>query len=1032
MSIKPSRTRGRRLDPDEQVEAAFTSGLPEDISSIDCNPVRSKLAPKSQLKYDNEYVLWKAYKRKFPEADPRTMQCMKHFAELVGRSTVGRLDEGGMATVKTVRNKVRIFMSQWERENHQSIPPKVHESMAPYIKDHLGPNILLSKEEKAPTFLTIQNYLEMEELLWQKDYHNYIHEGSRVDLSTLLKMHCYTSARLQEICQAKYKDLVCIVAWKDGEPEIKLSFKREKCKNMAESQKKPKHPIYERLDPAPPLLANPLLFLLSIIISSNAFKNYKTVEDVLSARAPKGKYRIMAWAHDVLDIPVFPEMSMDGPTEKAKNDASWGKQCSEWARRADFPNGMGLHAARREALIQVDDGGYSLGQVMKFAAHRNPKTLVGHYLDDMSNVDGAAAFLKLKARGDLTEDFRSASMGKTSDIQHSLAAKNLQDLKQRQDYMDLSEQLQNLVGKEFRTQRRYLYDQRQKLVDKELENQRNNPHRVHNTDSNGDQKSEWQRSYFDRVVRHMAPERDRLANTLLLAASLRSPEGISALRDLVALRTNDSTVAYQEVLRPVKGCCPVPTCSEKMKDIAVKDRWKHVYECYKLYHQDNSGFAEFCFQCSQWITSKEDWEDHCEHHIDNFDLPFRCDPVIFRRADACAGYCSRCLGNTSLLATQRMQQFSDRTSWQRHIAKCIPDYVESLDGKESIPCPHPLCCAILCSESELWCHLDDSHSTSKPNPRKRKGKEDGRVDISSAKKRKRPNLQTRPKNDDSSCEFVNMSAKSFHPGLADVIDMKVVSRSSSPYYSTSTNSIWDGPDDNSDDLNTDTSLSDDIFDAFSNPGDECQSPWETPLEGTNDAEPWNPDEVTHGSSLSGNDWTLPGCDTPPCVSNDLKEVIDPRLLDDFSHSVSGLSSFANSPEKYIPGNQESTTTQPLCSSQGLESQPVAINAEDGVWEVEALLAKSKERNTTWYLVKWKGFAHGDNTWEKRNDISLNTIESFEATYKGNCSGVQLLEKRKRQGRVEYLVQWKGRPEVENSWVKEGTVSIERIMEFEAS
>jgi hypothetical protein len=74
-----------------------------------------------------------------------------------------------------------------------------------YIKDHLGPKILLSKEEKAPTFLTIQNYLEMEELLWQKDYHNYIHEGSRVDLSTLLKMHCYTSARLQEICQAKYK-----------------------------------------------------------------------------------------------------------------------------------------------------------------------------------------------------------------------------------------------------------------------------------------------------------------------------------------------------------------------------------------------------------------------------------------------------------------------------------------------------------------------------------------------------------------------------------------------------------------------------------------------------------------------------------------------------------------------------------------------------------------------------------------------------------------------------------------------------------
>ena len=65
--------------------------------------------------------------------------------------------------------------------------------------------IPLSIEEKAPTFLTIENYVDMEELLWQRDHHNYVHEGCRVDLSALLKMHCYTSARLQEICKATYK-----------------------------------------------------------------------------------------------------------------------------------------------------------------------------------------------------------------------------------------------------------------------------------------------------------------------------------------------------------------------------------------------------------------------------------------------------------------------------------------------------------------------------------------------------------------------------------------------------------------------------------------------------------------------------------------------------------------------------------------------------------------------------------------------------------------------------------------------------------
>jgi hypothetical protein len=81
---------------------------------------------------------------------------------------------------------------------------------------------------------------------------------------------------------------------------------------------------------------------------------------------------------------------------------------------------------------------------MKFAAHRNSKTLVGHYLDDMSNVDGAAVFLGLEPQRDLTEDFRSASMRRNPDLQHSLPAKHLDELKQRRDFTDLGEQIDKL------------------------------------------------------------------------------------------------------------------------------------------------------------------------------------------------------------------------------------------------------------------------------------------------------------------------------------------------------------------------------------------------------------------------------------------------------------------------------------------------------------------------------------------------------------------------------------------------------------
>ncbi|XTI82192.1 hypothetical protein V2W45_1337397 [Cenococcum geophilum] len=113
-------------------------------------------------------------------------------------------------------------------------------------------------------------------------------------------MHCYTSARLQEICKATYKDLVY-------------------------TPKKPKHPLYERLKPAPPLSANGLLFLLAIIISAGAFRDYSTIKDVLAARPPPGrKYRIIDWADRMLDDLVFLEMSTDRPTEKTKNETVWG------------------------------------------------------------------------------------------------------------------------------------------------------------------------------------------------------------------------------------------------------------------------------------------------------------------------------------------------------------------------------------------------------------------------------------------------------------------------------------------------------------------------------------------------------------------------------------------------------------------------------------------------------------------------------------------------------------------------------------
>lgn len=106
----------------------------------------------------------------------------------------------------------------------------------------------------------------------------------------------------------------------------------------------------------------------------------------------------------------------------------------------------------------------------------------------------------------------------------------------------------------------------------------------------------------------------------------------------------------------------------------------------------------------------------------------------------------------------------------------------------------------------------------------------------------------------------------------------------------------------------------------------------------------------------------------------------------------------------------------------MDRKPVALDATRDIWEVEELLAKWGPKRKSRYLVKWKGFPDEDNTWEPQAYISEDFIKSFESTFEGNHAGVQLLDKRKLGGNVEYLVEWKGRPKCERSWEKAKTLS----------
>ncbi|KAK3984490.1 hypothetical protein QBC44DRAFT_336862 [Cladorrhinum sp. PSN332] len=388
------------------------------------------------------------------------MQCLKLFAEFLGRTMKGkvrgRLDpEKPKADTGSVRGAMRRFCNAWERENHQEIPPEIKLSMAPFIDGELAKKIGLIKaggknaegkkyKKDSKTFLTIKNYVHMQERHWYDDFYDYLNEGYRVDNTNLLNTHCFTSARLSEVCQAVYEDLQCILSWKDGKPEFRLKFKREVCKATDENQ--PEHPFAEQIKGPdslpPPLFAQPMLHWLANAISSRAFADYQDVQQLLDARPPKGgQFRIAEWAEEKKSKPVFPQWTSKGPIDKSREPTSWGYQASNWARRTGFAASFGLHSVRRKALINVYDNGYALGQVLRFASQHNTHVLVNHYLGNVSSIDGAASYLGMELRTDLAEDFLSATMKRNPGLSQTLPASEEEELKRSAEYISLESQI---------------------------------------------------------------------------------------------------------------------------------------------------------------------------------------------------------------------------------------------------------------------------------------------------------------------------------------------------------------------------------------------------------------------------------------------------------------------------------------------------------------------------------------------------------------------------------------------------------------
>lgn len=255
---------------------------------------------------------------------------------------------------------------------------------------------------------------------------------------------------------------------------------------------------------------------------------------------------------------------------------------------------------------------------MKHAGQKDPNTYNNHYQPNNSGTDGQGSYFGLDVRNIANDLFRGLTLARNPQLWQTLPAEKQEEFQNSPEFSKIENKLATLQGQrdtDSVTRRRNLYAERRRLTEKEVRKYQ----KAQTLRPSGDRFLQcYHRCIFDRV-RFLMPERDRLASTLFEIHALRSPTGLSALRDMVALCEKDAEVEFRPGLEPEKCHCssrPHQRKLVKSTDSNIKTQsfydWKHIYRCYKNSHTD---FAELCFLCNNWFFGEAQWSSHCQAHL---------------------------------------------------------------------------------------------------------------------------------------------------------------------------------------------------------------------------------------------------------------------------------------------------------------------------------------------------------------------------------------------------------------------------------
>ncbi|KAF8652167.1 hypothetical protein AX16_004524 [Volvariella volvacea WC 439] len=552
----------------------------------------------------------------------------------------------------------------------------------------------LQKEMELPLrkrirrFATVPHFIRLGTQLWGRDWATYGRPGDRVDLWAEIQLNVFTSARVGEYIEStaragsgrglRYRDVSFGIFRNEyGDPEFAMQVVKD-AKGLEER----------------PLFCNPILTHLAMFLAKGAFRDYKTMEELLALQpSNEEEMFLLRWEPHMLDLPIY--QRKDGKTESA---STFSNRLRSLGRRAGYDCPPTIHDFRAEALHCIDKF-YTSSQRMRAAGHRDDRTYTDFYAPTNPGTDGQGSYLGGTRRTVVNELFRSLTVAWNPELAQSLPAEMMFELEHRPDFAAIEQRLRELClgvgsdGPDATKERTLLQAQKRQLLADELRRlQRDQPRDIARDSSDSDTHIGHLRTMFPRIRKLMGP-RDRLADNLLVTAPIRSDVGRAVLDDLISLYKQTSEIEVRAGLEPEKCRC-VHGCKRVLPSNARDaKRSRHVYGCVKKHLQSTRSFGEFCFLCNEWFDKATRWESHCQSHLDR-EPPTQCNPFAYDKCIASPGFCPWCLGDTQLDAASRMIHFVEAREWRAHVESHISALDERVSARKAplplqLRCPHP-------------------------------------------------------------------------------------------------------------------------------------------------------------------------------------------------------------------------------------------------------------------------------------------------------------------------------------------------------